>query len=127
MSSDLEIRWKTLHNELLLFSIFSRDESDSLKSEVGVAKITSALGALRLVQVFDWNGWIQDQGGWPTIDSVEHMDLNDCVRTLTAIVRSNRFNEGVLADAVRSGMVNVLVRRSEKLSHGLEIPSISDT
>ena len=127
MPSDLEIRWETLHNELLLFSIFATDETDSLKAEALIAKITSALGALHLVQVLDWNAWIHDRGGWPTIDQVEHMGLNDCVRTLTAIVRSNRFNEGVLADAVRSGMVKVLVRRSEELSHGLEIPSISDT
>jgi Family of unknown function (DUF6508) len=127
MSNDLKTRWKTLHSELLLFSIFSVDEMDPLKLEVSTARITSALGALHLVQVFNWSEWIENRGGWPTLETTKNMDLNDCVRTLTAIVRTNRFNEGALAGSIRSGMFRALVRRAEELAHGEEVPAISES
>ena len=60
------------------------------------------------------------------MEEAKTMDLNDCVRTLTAISRSDRVCEGNLAGAISSGMVRELVERAHEMSYGAEVQPLPE-
>lgn len=118
------IAWEELRRELFVFSVVPEENDDPLGYLSGSAKVVSALGAVRLIQTFNWNEWLSARGGWPDRDDVKDFDINDCVRTITALCRSERFNSGTLRSAAESGFLQALVRRAEKLASGQDVPSL---
>jgi hypothetical protein len=86
----------------------------------------------RLVYADDW---IRYDLGWPTwMESSEARALledpaamreatpEQLARVLTVIVRLERFSDGTMAGAVRSGLVTRLLRRAAVLAEGTEGP-----
>jgi len=84
--------------------------------------------AQRLESVAYEMGWINPEFDWSTWGETEEADalLNDdvCIaratseqleRLLTALIRSERFNEGTLAGAFKSGLIARILRRAAML------------
>jgi hypothetical protein len=79
----------------------------------------AALGEGGWVTPFDWMAWIASPAGKALASSpraVATASEDDLGRLLTAIVRSDRFNEGSLAGAWESGMLTAIVRRARELA-----------
>lgn len=71
------------------------------------------------VTPFDWTTWIASPEGQALSSgpaAVATASEDDLGRLLTAIVRSDRFNEGSLAGAWESGMLTAIVRRAGVLA-----------
>ncbi len=66
----------------------------------------SAINDAGLVVPFDWPAWSK------TIDpnAMPHEDPVDAVRTITAVIRADRFNAGALLNAFESGLLVAAVR-----------------
>jgi hypothetical protein len=67
---------------------------------------------LGMVQPYPWREWV-DADGKPFFDSrdLSECSLADAIRIVTAIVRSDRFNEGHLVAEMGNGLVTAAVRR----------------
>lgn len=67
---------------------------------------------LGIVQPYPWMEWV-DADGKPFFDSrdLSECSLADAIRIVTAIVRSDRFNEGHLVAEMGNGLVTAAVRR----------------
>jgi hypothetical protein len=79
----------------------------------------AALGEGGWVTPFDWMRWIAGPEGKALSSgpaAVATASEDDLGRLLTAIVRSDRFNEGSLAGAWESGMLTAIVRRAGVLA-----------
>lgn len=113
--NELDEKWETLIQEIENF--------DPLKGrdEMSVAKLNVKLGALHLVQPFNWNAWGAD---FPTREQIALLPLADCVRHITRLVRLNRFAEGVLANAVASGDLLALCNQARNQAKGERIPNV---
>ena len=86
-------RWSELLEKLTSLEISDEfSESDHLK-------VVQMLGGLRLIQPFNWNAWGAELVPFAELDQ---LDIHDCVRHITRIVRADRFSEGILAGAARS-------------------------
>ena len=103
-------RW----NELLERLIFLEKSTEF--SSVDHLDVVERLGGLRLIQPFNWNAW--DAEMIPLAD-LNQLDIHDCVRHITRIVRADRFSEGILAGAVSSGYLRALceVARDRAADH----------
>lgn len=124
---NLQARWEELLRELLLFSVLPEGSADPLGNSSESASLVSALGALNLIQSFNWNEWLSARGGWPDRDEVRDLDILECIRTITALSRSERFNSGTLSSATRTGFLQALVKRAQKLAGGHEVPLLQDS
>jgi len=89
-------KWEELITELQELAILP--ESD----EYRVAMCMPKVGALNLVQSFDWKHWDE-----PCPDTVQMklMDLETAVKHITSICRAERFMQGVFIGRVRSGLL----------------------
>lgn len=86
------------------------DPSSAWVSYVGpVSRLVQWLYDHRLVVVFDWALW--DEGSRVEPSDISGRPVADSVRMLTAILRNDRFCEGALDAALRSGMVQACLRR----------------
>jgi hypothetical protein len=112
---DIDARWEALMQEIEKLS------NSSSPSEGELARLNVKIGALHLVQPFDWNAWEA-----PPLDQIEigQLTLADCVRHITRLVRLNRFAEGVLMSAVAEGDLMALVTQARKQAGGRPIPSV---
>ncbi|HET7026134.1 MAG TPA: DUF6508 domain-containing protein [Candidatus Limnocylindrales bacterium] len=76
-----------------------------------VYRLTDALsGVTGGILVFDWGTW----GGLERYERGAGLDeapVTEAARLVTAVVRSERFSEGAIEDAIESGMVGAIVRR----------------
>jgi len=68
---------------------------------------------------FDWGAWLQTpearrlrEGG----DALLTANADDLARLLTAIIRSERFGDGNLEGAFKSGLLTAIVRRAAALA-----------
>ncbi len=67
---------------------------------------------------FDWGEWAQTPEArrlWDDRGAIEQATALDLVRLLTVVIRSERFVEGAVADAIESGLVTAVLRRIEQL------------
>ena len=65
---------------------------------------------------FDWPGWMETEGRrlHEQPELLSDATLEDCRRLLIAIVRGDRFKEGLLLQAFRDGIIErILTRRTE--------------
>lgn len=81
----------------------------------------AAVGAAGCVVPFDWPAWaaapeVQQLGRDPA--RVAEASGGDLIRLLTALVRSDRFSEGTLAEVYESGVLAAIVRRARVLTTG---------
>ena len=119
---DLPERWTTLFNEISILE----EQAQSSTGNPNTLGVVRALASLRLVQVFNWNKWIQDRGGWPTADDIDTLSMFDCIRLFTAVVRSDRFNEGALAGFAGAGLLRKVAVRAHDQSLDAEVPSLPE-
>lgn len=61
---------------------------------------------------FDWSEWYADNHERP----IDEMDYEDTCKLLTAIVRSDRFNDGALLNAFQNGTIAHILERIKELS-----------
>ena len=97
--SDMTHQWN------ILFQAIAQLATESYWSELDAGQLSSLLGRVGLVQPFNWNAWNAPS---PEIHEMWMLSAHDCIRHVTRIVRAERFNEGVLKSAVRSGRLSVL-------------------
>lgn len=67
---------------------------------------------------FDWPEWMQRDGRrlYESQELLVDASLDDCRLFLIALVRGDRFNEGVLLQAFRDGTVSRILRRTTELT-----------
>ena len=86
--------------------------------------IVKRLGGLRLIQPFNWNSWGADI---IPLAELDQLDIHDCVRHITRIVRADRFSEGVLAGAVSSGYLLTLCEVARSRVVDSPVPALPRT
>jgi hypothetical protein len=83
-----------------------------------VDALTGALTAVTGgVLVFDWGEW----GGlarYPGGRGLEEAPVTEAARLVTAVVRSERFSEGAVEEAIEAGTVGAIVRRLRRWHDG---------
>lgn len=100
--------------------------SDPYVMGSGVPRLTKA--ALEFVEMlydagwvlkgFDWVQWSKSEEGVAMFGNRNNLNRateDQIARTLTTIVRQDRFVEGTFSDAVRSGIILALAERAERL------------
>lgn len=76
-----------------------------------------------LVTPFDWADWASAPEGQRLIghrEAVASATVDDLGKLVTAYVRGDRFNEGLLAEAFDSGMLTAIARRASVLAAELD-------
>jgi hypothetical protein len=71
------------------------------------------------IEIFDWGAWLTtEEGRRLSTDkaALAEANVDQLIRLLTAIVRSDRFSEGSLAGAFESGLLEAIVRRAAALT-----------
>ena len=89
-------KWEELIEELLVLATASRP------SELEFVGFTQKLGALNLVQPFNWKAWEEP---FPEPEQAQLLDLETAVKHITRICRADRFMEGTLRATVCSGLL----------------------
>ena len=67
---------------------------------------------------FDWPAWAQTPEAQRLRDdreALEQATVLELARLLTVVIRSERFGEGAVAEAIESGLVAAVLRRIEQL------------
>jgi hypothetical protein len=113
--TDIATRWNNLLETLERLEnstdLASRDHLD----------VVQQLGGLRLVQPFDWNAWGAES---IPVANLGRLDMDECVRHITRIVRADRFSEGVLAGAVTSGYLRAICTVARDRANGSRVPEL---
>ena len=68
---------------------------------------------------FDWGEWAQTPEGRRLLDGGDAIDAataEDLARVLTTIIRSERFGDGQVERAYRTGLLTAIVRRAAQLA-----------
>ena len=81
-------------------------------------EFVSEMYRLGWVYSFDWMAWLQTPEGHRLSsgpDPVATATTEDLARLLTAIIRGDRFSEGQLDGAFRSGILQAIARRAQTL------------
>ena len=82
----------------------------------------------RLLEVAYRDGWVRPDFDWPAWEqtpearrlrddrgALEQATVPELARLLTVVIRSERFGEGAVAEAIESGLVTDVLRRIEQL------------
>jgi hypothetical protein len=80
------------------------------------------LGQLRVVQPFDWMHW--EAPALTEVD-LEQIDLYDCIRHITRLVRGDRFAENSLSSWIVSGHFRALCEAAARKANGEPTPALS--
>lgn len=86
-------------------------------------RFTRDLGRLRWVRPFDWMAWLGTPRGTELAESPEAIGgatAEELANLLTAIVRSERFGDGSIEGAHRTGLFLAAARRAAVLADALE-------
>jgi hypothetical protein len=75
-----------------------------------VERLRGALGGVGAIVVFDWMGW-DGRRRYRDAADVAGGPAADAVRLVTAILRSERFVDGAIEDAVGAGLLQGAARR----------------
>jgi hypothetical protein len=81
-----------------------------VEHSVEFGRVVVALYDVQAVAPFDWMDWY-DEARYPNGEGLESAPLDDIVRMMTVVVRSDRFSEGSLKAAVDSGVFGLLLGR----------------
>ena len=91
-------------------------------SEPDYLEMKNYLGQLRLVQPFDWMHW--EAPALTEVD-LEQVDLHDCIRHITRLVRGDRFAENSLSSWIVSGHFRALCEAAARKANGQPTPALS--
>jgi len=92
-----------------LFRLYQAISTADMKSE-WVSPFVEKLYELGVVFAFDWSNWtIGKNAIVQAKDDFKDADLLTISMYLTTIVRGDRFNEGLLARTIQSGMLDKLM------------------
>ena len=94
--NDSAQKWEELIEELLVLATASQP------SELEFVGFAQKLGALNLVQPFNWKAWEEP---FPEPEQAQLLDLETAVKHITRICRADRFMEGTLWATVCSGLL----------------------
>lgn len=75
------------------------------------------------ITVYDWPTWASSPEGQALLghpEAVASATVDDLQKLLTVYVRSERFGDGTLENAFKSGMLTAIVRRAGVLAEQLE-------
>lgn len=97
--------WRTLWD-----AVDGLDRASAVEHSVELAQVVVALYEVRAVAPFDWMTW-HEARPYPDGVGIESAPIDDVVRMLTVIVRSDRFSDGSLQQAADSGLFGSLLRR----------------
>jgi hypothetical protein len=84
-------------------------------------RFVSEMYQLGFVHEFDWMTWLGTPEGErfrTGPEAVATADADDLARLLTAIIRGERFSDGELAGALKSGILPAIARRAGDLAGG---------
>ncbi len=81
-----------------------------VESSVELGRVVAALYDVKAGAPFDWMDWYDEQR-YPDGVGIESAPIDDIVRMLTVVVRSDRFSKGALMAAVESGLFGLLLAR----------------
>ena len=115
--NDVNEKW----NEL--FTVLVRTAQITRYEDIEIAQLAPLLTSLGLIQPFNWNAWGQPV---PAPHEMWQLSIFDCIRHITRFVRADRFNEGVLHGAVRSGALPILCMVAFQRTSGQTAPALED-
>ena len=115
--NDVNEKW----NEL--FTVLVRTAQLTQPDILEISQLNGSLAALHLIQPFNWNAWGQPV---PAPHEMWQLTIFDCIRHITRFVRADRFNEGVLHGAVRSGALPILCMVAFQRTSGQMAPALGD-
>ena len=81
-----------------------------VEHSVELGRVVVALYDVKAVAPFDWMDWY-DGSRYPNGEGLEAAPIDDVVRMMTVVVRSDRFSEDALKAAVDSGLFGLLLGR----------------
>ena len=108
-------KWEELITELQELAILAQPD------EYRVAMCMPKVGALNLVQPFNWRQWTEP---FPEIVQFQLMDLETAIKHITRICRAERFMEGVFMGSVKSGLLLGLCLVVREHTRGERAPSV---
>ena len=91
-------------------------------SEYDCLEMKKYLGQLRVVQPFDWMHW--EAPALTEVD-LEQIDLYDCIRHITRLVRGDCFAENSLSSWIVSGHFRALCEAAARRANGQPTPALS--
>ena len=108
-------KWEELITELQELAVLAQPD------EYRVAMCMPKVGALNLVQPFNWRQWTEP---FPEIVQFQLMDLETAIKHITRICRAERFMEGVFMGSVKSGLLLGLCLVVREHTRGERTPSV---
>ncbi len=105
-----------------LFSCLAQAAQSTDPYSSALIELPTRLGALGLVQPFDWPHW---KVPFPELYEVWQLDIEQCTKQITRIVRSDRFAEGNLYSATRSGSLAILCLVAFERTQGKRAPVLT--
>jgi hypothetical protein len=108
-------KWEELITELQELAILAQPD------EFRVAMCMPKVGALNLVQPFNWRQWPVP---FPEAVQCKLMDLETAIKHITRICRAERFMEGVFMGSVKSGVLLGLCLVVREHTRGERAPSV---
>ena len=108
-------KWEELITELQELAILAQPD------EYRVAMCMPKVGALNLVQPFNWRQWAEP---FPETVQFQLMDLETAIKHITRICRAERFMEGVFMGSVKSGLLLGLCLVVREHTRGERAPSV---
>ena len=108
-------KWEELITELQELAVLVEP------GEYRVAMCMPKVGALNLVQPFNWRQWTEP---FPEAVQCKLMDLETAIKHITRICRAERFMEGVFMGSVKSGVLLGLCLVVREHTRGERAPSV---
>lgn len=67
------------------------------------------------IEVFNWTEWIEKNPHFQEISSIDSMEYSDIRKIITAIVRGDRFNEGLFESYIQNDYFLKLILHLKRL------------
>jgi len=113
--SDIETAWQQLIDAIAAL------ETKTTHEERDHVVMKNCLARVNLVQPFDWMNWPVPPVAEADFD---RLDVHDCVRHITRLVRADRFCENLLAGWIQGGYLRKLCEAARRQTAGKRAPSL---
>ena len=114
------ISYASYFNNLDKTSFYTVSKDGDMVYEYGdqVKGFIKTLYEANLIQPFNWVNWKETNRAQYLLQNPSHLSeasLEDLVKTLIVIVRSDRFIAGQLKDAIEAGFISAFIKRLDDL------------